>query len=152
MENLFLTHKRFSYPINIQMMTLPQNWLKYWIILSYLIYTTETYSTIHLKTALGFSGENIKIRKKGISDDAAQKKYIQFQMIPTIFNHNENLDKNNSCQIFQVPQRRSFLEIYSVRCKTKVLVTYITIQIVDKETLVKVDEFKQISEPRQVVR
>ena len=147
-----MTQNRFSYPINIQIMTFHQNRLKYWIILLFSIYTTEAYSTIHLKTALGFSGENIKIRQKGISDDAAQKKYIQFQMIPTIFNRNENFDKNNSCQIFQVPQRRNFLEIYSVRCKTNVLVTYITIQIVDEGTLVKVDEFKQISEPRKIVR
>ena len=147
-----MTQNSFSYPINIQMMIFPQNWLQNLTILSYIIYVIEAYSTIHLKTALGFSGESIKIRKKGISDDVAQKKYIQFQMIPTIFDHNENFDKNNSCQIFQVPQRRNFLEIYSVRCKTNVLVTYITIQIVDEGTLVKVEEFKQISEPRKIVK
>ena len=125
---------------------------KLWLFFAYLLQTTETYSSLHLKTALGFNGHNLKIRKTGLIDGNAQKKYIQFQMIPNTSKNKGNLNKDNLCQIFQNPQRKNFVEIYTVRCNAIVLASYITIQTMDNGTLVKVDEFKHMSEPRRIIR
>ena len=123
-----------------------------WVFITYIIQINEAYSSMHLKTALGFNGHNLKIRRTGVTDGASQKKYIQIQMIPNTSNNKKNLNKNNLCQIFQNPRRQNFVEMYSVRCNSIVLASYIAIQTMDNGTLVRVDEFKHMSDPQRSIR
>ena len=133
-------------------MILNHNTLEYLIIISYIFHSSETYSYINLKTALGYEGQHVKIRKKGVTNELAKTSYVQLYINPGHFDMKKRLNKNNSCEIFENPRRQRSVEVYSVRCVTSILSSYVTVQIMDNGTLVESDEFKQLSDPRKAIR
>merc|ERR1712126_421582 len=68
-----------------------------------------------------------------------------------IFDKKKRLN-NNSCEIFENPRRQRSVEVYSVRCISSITSTYVTVQIMNNGTLVKADEFKQLSDTRKTIR
>ena len=127
------------------------NTLEYLIIMSYIFHSSETYSYINLKTALGYEGQHVKIRKKGITNELAKTSYVQLYITPGHFDKKKRLN-NNSCEIFENPRRQRSVEVYSVRCISSITSTYVTVQIMNNGTLVKADEFKQLSDTRKTIR
>ena len=128
------------------------NTLEYLIIMSYIFHSAETYSYINLKTASGYEGQHVKIRKKGVTYELAKTSYVQLYISPGHFDKKKRLNSNNLCEIYENPRRQRSVEVYSVRCAASIISTYVTVQIMNNGTLVKADEFKQLSDTRKTIR